>query len=79
MEKTLSDIGVGQAGMVVGFARESGGYRHKLLAMGLLKGTPFKVIRVAPMGDPVEIMVRDFSLSLRRDEARVLLVREVQS
>lgn len=78
MEKTLSEIGVGQTGVVVGFATGSGAYRQKLLAMGLLKGTPFRVVRVAPMGDPLEITVRDFNLSLRRDEARFLLVEEVQ-
>jgi ferrous iron transport protein A len=76
MEKTLSEIAVGQAGTVVGFVKGNNTYRQKLLAMGLLKGTPFKVVRVAPMGDPVEIAVRDFSLSLRRDEAKSLLVRE---
>lgn len=77
MEKTLNEIGVGQTGTVVGFGREAGRYRQKLMAMGLIKGTSFKVIRVAPMGDPVEIVVRDYSLSLRREEAKALLVEEV--
>jgi ferrous iron transport protein A len=45
--------------------------------MGLIKGTEFQIARVAPLGDPVEIRVRGFALSLRRDEARTLLVREV--
>jgi ferrous iron transport protein A len=76
MKKTLNDIAVGQSGTVLGFTGEAGSYRQKLLAMGLLKGTSFKVIRVAPMGDPVEIIVRDFRLSLRREEARALLVAE---
>jgi ferrous iron transport protein A len=77
MEKTLNEIAVGQTGTVVGFAKGISTSRQKLLAMGLIKGTAFKVVRVAPMGDPVEIMVRDFSLSLRRAEATVLLVKEV--
>ena len=76
MNKTLNEIAVGQAGTVVGFTQEAVAFRQKLLAMGLIKGTAFKVIRVAPMGDPVEISVRDYSLSLRRDEAKVLLVAE---
>ena len=76
MEKTLNEIAVGQTGTVVGFIKGTSAYRQKLLAMGLLKGTRFKVVRVAPMGDPMEITVRDFSLSLRRDEAKALLVRE---
>ena len=76
MKKTLNEIAAGQAGTVAGYTREAGIYRRKLLAMGLIKGTAFKVIRVAPMGDPVEISVRDYSLSLRRDEAKALLVAE---
>jgi ferrous iron transport protein A len=76
MEKTLNEIAVGQTGTVVGFIKGTSAYRQKLLAMGLLKGTRFKVVRVAPMGDPMEITVRDFSLSLRRDEAKALLVQE---
>jgi ferrous iron transport protein A len=42
--------------------------------MGLTRGTKIRLTKVAPMGDPVEIDVRDFSLSLRKDEARVLLL-----
>lgn len=42
--------------------------------MGLTRGTTIRLNKVAPMGDPVEISVRDFSLSLRKDEARVLLL-----
>lgn len=76
MEKTLNEIAVGQTGTVVGFIKGTSACRQKLLVMGLLKGTHFKVVRVAPMGDPMEITVRDFSLSLRRDEAKALLVQE---
>ena len=77
MEKTLADIAVGETGTVLGFAKGSNGYRQKLLAMGMIKGTDFLVIRVAPLGDPVEIRVRGYSLSLRRDEAAALRVQEV--
>ena len=77
MEKTLADIAVGETGTVLGFAKGSNGYRQKLLAMGMIKGTDFLVIRVAPLGDPVEIRVRGYSLSLRRDEATALRVQEV--
>ena len=43
-------------------------YRHKLMSMGLLPGTVFKVLGVAPLGDPVAIKVKDFCLSLRKKE-----------
>ena len=78
MEKTLADFLVGEVGQVLGFAKGANSYRQKLLAMGLIKGTEFRVARVAPMGDPVEIRVRDFSLSLRKDEAKALRVLEIR-
>ena len=76
MEMTLNEIKIGQTGIIRGLAKGATAHRQKLLAMGLIKGIAFKVIRVAPMGDPVEISVRDYSLSLRRDEAKALLVAE---
>ena len=60
-----------------GYEPGSRGYRRKLLAMGLTPGTGFSVTRVAPMGDPVEIRVRGFKLSLRKDEAAALKVEIV--
>jgi ferrous iron transport protein A len=77
MEQTLADISVGEKGVALGFAKGSSAYRQKLLAMGLIKGTEFQVVRVAPMGDPVEIRIRDYSLSLRQHEAKTLLVRRI--
>ncbi|MBL4901217.1 MAG: ferrous iron transport protein A [Desulfocapsa sp.] len=77
MGHTLSDFGVGMTGKIVGFGKGNKEYRRKLLAMGLIKGTEFTVKRVAPMGDPVEITVRGYSLTLRKDEAAVIAVEGV--
>ncbi len=44
-------------------------HRGRLLEMGLLVGTPVELVRFAPMGDPVEIRIRGYNLSLRRHEA----------
>jgi Fe2+ transport system protein FeoA len=52
-------------------------YRQRLIALGLLPGTEFSVIRVAPLGDPIEILVRGFALSLRRHEASILKIEEI--
>ncbi|GAU09718.1 FeoA family protein [Desulfoplanes formicivorans] len=79
MGKTLADLGVGTRARVVGFDRGSRDYRKKLLAMGLIKGTEFMVHRVAPMGDPIEIEVRGYNLSLRKHEAVTLTVEGVSS
>lgn len=77
MRKTLADLAVGKRGRVMGFDKGSKEYRKKILAMGLIKGTEFTVNRVAPMGDPIEIEVRGYNLSLRKDEAAALTVEGV--
>ncbi len=74
MTMTLGQLAVGEAGKVVGFDKSNRAYRQKLLAMGLTPGTEFTVVRYAPLGDPVEIRLRGFALSLRKDEANALLV-----
>ena len=75
MTMTLGQLAVGEAGKVVGFDKSNRAYRQKLLAMGLTPGTEFIVVRYAPLGDPVEIRVRGFALSLRKAEANALLVK----
>lgn len=47
---------------------------QRLMMLGLTPGTPFTVVRVAPLGDPIEIKLRGFNLSLRREEALGLWV-----
>ncbi len=50
-------------------------FRPRLMEMGLLIGTPVQLVRFAPLGDPVEIKVRGYHLSLRRHEADQIWVR----
>jgi ferrous iron transport protein A len=49
--------------------------KARLLEMGLLVGTPVELVRVAPLGDPVEIKVRGYHLTLRKHEAEQIWVR----
>ncbi len=49
--------------------------RARLMEMGLLVGTPVELVRFAPLGDPVEIKVRGYHLTLRRSEAERILVK----
>ena len=70
----LSEMNVGESAKVRGFIRGSKAYRAKLLAMGHTPGTPFTITRMAPLGDPVEIRVRGFSLSLRKNEGDALII-----
>lgn len=73
----FKDIKMGEKGRIVGMLPGEKYYRQKLLAMGLLPGTEFSVARVAPLGDPIEIAVRGYALSLRRDEAQILQIEKV--
>lgn len=70
----LSTLQVGAAGTVTAIkvAPENKG---RLLEMGLLVGTPVELIRFAPLGDPVEIKVRGYNLSLRKHEAELIWVK----
>jgi len=77
MSISLKTLSVGDSGRILGFDQNGGAYRKKLLAMGLTPGTSFTITRFAPMGDPVEIKVRGFALSLRKDEASVLLIEKL--
>lgn len=74
---TLGELKVGDRAKVTGFTETGAGYRRKLLSMGVTPGVEIDVARVAPMGDPVEIRVRGFSLSLRRAEAAALNVEKL--
>ncbi|MDC0834677.1 hypothetical protein AY599_22450 [Leptolyngbya valderiana BDU 20041] len=76
--KHLRDLKVGSTGRVLSYDCPQRGYRKRLLAMGLTPGTEFTVTRYAPLGDPIEIKVRGFSLSLRKDDADALVVEQVR-
>ncbi len=74
----LSDMKIGDKAMIVKVLSGEKVYRHRLISMGLVPGTEFTVLRIAPLGDPVEIMVRGFALSLRKNEANILQIAEVK-
>jgi ferrous iron transport protein A len=73
----LSELTAGERGRVIGYQRGDRSYREKLLAMGLTPGTEFSVVRLAPLGDPVEINVRGYAVSLRKGEAQLLRVEKL--
>lgn len=62
----------GEEAFVIGYEKDQSHYLDRLLAMGLTRGVRLKFLRVAPMGDPVDILVRGYHLSLRKAEAAVL-------
>ncbi len=70
---TLAELAVGDRAKVTGFTLSSE-IRQRLMEMGLTKGSECELVRFAPMGDPLEIRVRGYSLSLRKSEALGILV-----
>lgn len=74
--KSLVDLQIGERARITGFAPGAKLYRQKLLAMGLTPGVDIEVLRRAPLGDPIEIKVRGYSLSLRKKECQCVAVSE---
>jgi Fe2+ transport system protein FeoA len=75
--KTLADLSVGQEATVTDVGGDRGVAR-RLMEMGLLPGTVVRVARVAPLGDPIEIRLRSYSLSIRRLEAGAIRVEHAR-
>ena len=71
--RSLRDVGVGETVTVLKLQGE-GAVKRRIMDMGITKGTKLHVRKVAPLGDPIEITVRGFELSLRKDEASNVLV-----
>lgn len=69
--KTLRDIPVGQTATVVRI-HGTGALKRRIMDMGITKGTQVTVRKVAPLGDPVEVMVRGYELSIRKEDADIL-------
>jgi ferrous iron transport protein A len=66
--RTLAQLAPGDRGKVVKVAGDADAAR-RLMEMGLMRGTTVEVVRQAPLGDPLEVKVRGFMLTLRRAEA----------
>ena len=73
----INELKVGHKARILSLKPGNKAYRQRLVAMGLIPGTEFSVSRIAPLGDPIEILVRGFALSLRKDEATILQIVEV--
>ncbi|MDO9545951.1 MAG: DtxR family transcriptional regulator [Pelolinea sp.] len=71
--KTLKDLKIGQTGVVVR-VKGKGSIKQRMMDMGLVSGSEVKVIRVAPLGDPIEISLKGYNLSLRKSEAQDIVV-----
>lgn len=73
MEKVLKDLKPGEEG-VVKRVSGNGAVRRRLFDMGVTPGAPVKMRKVAPLGDPIEVTLRGYELTLRKNEAENVLV-----
>lgn len=73
----LSDLSVGEKARILGYKKGDVNYRRKLLSMGLTPGTEVTVIGIAPLGDPIEILIRGLFLGLRKAEAKILKLEKL--
>lgn len=73
MLKTVSEMRPGESGVVVN-TRGEGWTRKRLLDMGVTKSAPLTFKKSAPLGDPLEVVLRGYALSLRRKEAELVEV-----
>ncbi|GAJ27475.1 ferrous iron transport protein A [Liquorilactobacillus sucicola DSM 21376 = JCM 15457] len=74
---SLSRVGLGKSGVVNKIIGNKE-LRKRLMDMGLTKNTVVKVHQIAPLGDPIELIVRNYKLSIRKNEADFVLVSEVE-
>lgn len=71
MAKFLSELKPGEKAVVSGVSGSGAIYR-RIVDMGVVPGTMIKVLKFAPLGDPMEIKVKGFNLSLRKKEAKMI-------
>ncbi len=72
--KTLGNVSVGGRAMVVKLHGE-GAVRRRIMDMGVTKGADVYIRKVAPLGDPIEIMVRGYELTVRKSDAAMIEVQ----
>ncbi|MCR4739595.1 MAG: ferrous iron transport protein A [Lachnospiraceae bacterium] len=75
--KTLRDAEIGETVRVVKLYGE-GAVKRRIMDMGITKNTTVYVRKVAPLGDPIEVTVRNYELSLRKTDAEMIEVEEVE-
>jgi len=73
MNKPLSVMEPGESGRIISISRKMRSYK-KFADLGIVKGTSLLLERIAPLGDPVEVKIKGYSLSFRKEEAANIMV-----
>ena len=74
---TINDLQIGQYG-TVNMVGGEGALRLRFLDMGIIPGTVVRLQKVAPMGDPIQIQLRGYELTIRREEAKMIGIEETE-
>ena len=69
--KTLKDVKIGET-VTVTKLNGTGPLKRRIMDMGITKGTTLYIRKVAPLGDPIEVTVRGYELTIRKDDAEIL-------
>jgi Fe2+ transport system protein FeoA len=73
LQLRLDELEAGQQGTITKIVGDLG-VRRRIMAMGVVRGARIRVVRSAPLGDPIEFELKDYNLSLRKNEARNVYV-----
>ncbi len=73
----LSQLKQGERAQILRFSEGNKAYQRRLMAMGFLPGTMVQLTRVAPLGDPIEVSLRGYVVSLRKNEANSIELEKV--
>lgn len=77
-EGHLSDLARGQKAIVLDFHNDNPALRRRLLDMGITKGVIIEIKKVAPLGDPVDILLRGYELCIRKSDMRSIDIRVIE-
>nr|WP_330377212.1 FeoA family protein [Cellulosilyticum ruminicola] len=76
---TLANLEIGKDAIIESVACSSESLRRHILDMGLTPGTEITVIKMAPMGDPIQIRVRGYELTLRKEDATCIALKDIHT
>lgn len=71
---SLSELSVGQIARVINLKEDNKAIRRHLLDMGITRGVEIKIKKVAPMGDPIDLQLRDYELCIRKEDLKKIEV-----
>ncbi len=72
-DRTLAEVNVGEDAVVKKILGD-GALKQRIMAMGIIKGVSLHVEKVAPLGDPIQVTVRGYQLTIRKKDAAIILV-----